>query len=93
VNLVSNPIKTLRVSIIDAVIDGTLGNGIVVTRQQVMSEFNGKFADKYLSVILSNSEIDANQKGYRPFTIRIDEGKYQIHPLELLYRMHDRKLV
>ena len=93
VNLVSNPINTLRKSIIDGVIDGTLGSGIVVTRQQVMSEFNGKFKDNYLSVILSNSEMDANQKGYRPFTIRIAEGKYQIHPVELLYRMRDRKLI
>lgn len=89
----NNPINTLRDSILDAVIDGSLGNGIVVTRQQVMTEFNGKFADNYLSVILSNSEMKSNQSGYKPFTIRIAEGKYQIHPAELLARMRDRGLI
>jgi hypothetical protein len=93
VNFVSNPEKALRELILNAVIDGELGTGLVVTRQQVMEKFKGKFADNYLSTILANSEMGAKTSGYPPFTIRIADGKYQIHPVELLYRMRDRELI
>lgn len=95
VNLVSDPKveQALREQILNAVIDGELGDGLVVTRQQVMEKFKGKFSDNYLSVILANSEMGAKTSGYPPFTIRIDEGKYRIHAVELLYRMRDRGMI
>lgn len=95
VNLVSDPKveQALREQILNAVIDGELGDGLVVTRKQVMEKFKGKFEDSYLSVILSNSEMGAKTSGYPPFTIKHGRGKYRIHPVELLYRMRDRGMI
>lgn len=89
----SKKCKALRELILNAVIDGELGVGLVVTRHQVMEKFKDKYSDKYLSVILANSEMDAKTSGYPPFTIRIEEGMYRIHPVELLYRMRDRGMI
>ena len=83
----------LRMLLLDAVIDGGFGSGIVVSVADLKTTFAGKFKEKTLDTFLSNSEMGALTSGYHRFTIRIDKGLYQIHPVELLYRMRDRKLV
>lgn len=85
--------ESLRNVVLDAVIDGTFGNGIVVSVSELKAKFGGDYSENYLNTFLANSEIGALTAGYRRFTIRIDEGVYQIHPVELLYRMRDRGLV
>lgn len=85
---------SLRNALLDAVIDGTFGKGIVVTVSELKAKFGGgEYRENYLNTFLANSEMGALTAGYRRFTIRIDEGVYQIHPVELLYRMRDRGLV
>jgi hypothetical protein len=86
--------ETLRNVLLDAVIEGKLGNGIIVSTAELKAYVaDGKFSDNYLATFLPNSEMGALTAGYRRFTIRVDEGVYQIHPVELLYRMRDRGLV
>ena len=85
--------EILRNLLLDAVIDGEFGSGIVVSVADLKTTFAGKFKEKKLDTFLSNSEMGALTSGYHRFTIRIDKGLYQIHPVELLYRMRDRKLV
>lgn len=88
------PQDSLRNLLLDAVIDGNFGNGIVVSTAELKAKFaGGDFSDNYLSTFLSSSEVGALTSGYHRFTIRIDEGRYQIHPVELLFRMRDRELV
>jgi len=85
---------SLRSVVLDAVIDGTFGKGIVVSVSELKAKFGGgEYSENYLNTFLANSEMGAWTAGYRRFTIRIDEGVYQIHPVELLYRMRDRGLV
>jgi len=86
--------ESLRNLLLDAVIDGNFGKGIVVSTADLKAKFaGGNFSDNYLATFLPNSEMGALTAGYRRFTIRIDDGMYQIHPVELLYRMRDRGLV
>ncbi len=86
--------ETLRNALLDAVIDGKFGKGLVVSVAELKTYFTESgFSDSYLQTFLPNSEMGALKAGYRRFTIRIGEGVYQIHPVELLYRMRDRGLV
>ena len=85
--------EILRNLLLDAVIDGEIGKGIVVSVAELKSKFFGKFEDSTLDTFLSNSELGALTSGYHRFTIRISKGLYRIHPTELLHRMRDRKLV
>lgn len=86
--------ESLRNVLLDAVIDGGFGNGIVVSTPELKAKFGGgEYSENYLNTFLANSEMGALTAGYRRFTIRVGEGVYQIHPVELLYRMRDRGLV
>ena len=82
---------SLTTDVLDAVIDGNLGNGLVVTRQEVIDYFSGR-PESYTGVILSNSEIDTSDHSpnYDNFTIRISDGIYRIHPEVLAQRFKER---
>lgn len=84
---------SLRNKVLDAVIDGEFGKGIVVSVSELKARFGEEYSVNYLNTFLANSEMEALTAGYRRFTIRVGEGVYQIHPVELLYRMRDRGLV
>ncbi|MBK4998579.1 hypothetical protein IAE37_000855 [Pseudomonas sp. S31] len=84
---------SLRTDVLDAVIDGRLGQGLVVTRQAVIQFFND-IGESYTGVILSNSEMTTGVSSptYDHFTQRIGVGTYRIHPQALLDRMAERGL-
>lgn len=86
---------TLRERFLDAIIDGQLGNGIIVTRQKFMQFFsNDKPATT--GVFLSNSEINTgapHSPTFAHFTLRIVEGRYHIHPQTLQERMQQRGIL
>ena len=89
-------VDSLRNVVLDAVIDGKFGKGIVVSVSDLKAKFGGgegEYSENYLNTFLANSEMGALTAGYRRFTVRVDAGVYQIHPVELLYRMRDRGLV
>jgi hypothetical protein len=84
---------SLRQRLLDAVIDGKIGKGIVVTRAQMLRHFKD---DKptYVGSFLPNSEMDAKEKFgsvAKAFVIRVDTGKYQIHPTAIQERMRERE--
>jgi hypothetical protein len=85
---------TLRERLLDAVIDGHLGHGLIVTRQEVMAHFPSDPAT-YTGVMLSNSEMITGQHSptYDHFTLRVAEACYRIHPLALSERMQTRGLL
>ena len=86
---------TLRQRFLDAVIDGHLGKGITVTRQ----EFMKLFADENPTTtgcFLSNSELitgSPHSPMYTHFTIRMADGQYRVHPEALAARMIDRGIL
>jgi hypothetical protein len=84
---------SLRTNVLDAVIDGYLGKGLVVTRQAVIQLFSD-VAETYTGVFLSNSELTtgASSPTYDHFTQRVGAGTYRIHPQALLDRMNERGL-
>lgn len=78
---------------LDASIDGLLGTGLQVTRQQFMKFFSELPANSS-GTVLSNSEINsANTPTYRKITIRVSDGVYIIHPEALLERMKQHHLI
>lgn len=82
---------SLRTDIIDDFIDGRIGNGKVITRQEIMRRYKGGYAENYLAVILSNSEISRNHSPtYKDFTIRVSDGVYKIHPEIIERRKKER---
>ena len=82
---------SLRTDIIDDFMDGKIGDDKVVTRQEVIDRYRGKYSDKYLSVILSNSEVSRNHSlTYNSFTMRVGAGVYKIHPEIVKKRINDR---
>jgi len=88
---------TLRERFLDAVIDGELGNGLVITRQEFMSHFSDD-NPATTGCFLSNSEIVTGQPHspmYSHFTLRVNEnsGVYRIHPEALNARMVERNLI
>lgn len=85
---------TLRERFLDAIIDGKLGHGIIIERQEFMSYFSSD-NPATTGVFLSNSEINTghpHSPTYVHFTLRVDEGRYRIHPQALLERMHQRSI-
>jgi hypothetical protein len=83
---------SLRQEIIDAVIDGHIGQNGVVTRQEVIRYFRN-YAVSYTGVILSNSELNrGHSPTYETFTQRVGRGQYLIHPEIIAKRRMDRRL-
>lgn len=86
---------TLRDRFLDALINGQLGNGIIVTRQEFMQFFpNDNPATT--GVFLSNSEISTgapHSPTYTHFTLRVQEGQYRVHPQALQERMQQLGLL
>lgn len=84
---------SLRNDVLDAVIDGRLGNGLVVTRQALIQLFSD-ITESYTGVFLSNSEMTTGLSSptYDHFTRRVGVGSYRIHPQALLQRMLEREL-
>jgi len=81
---------SLREDILDAVIDGHIGQNGVVTRQEVIRYFKNH-PESYTGVILSNSEMDRDHSPtYKSFTQRIGNGRYRIHPGIIAQRRADR---
>lgn len=82
----------MRERILDAVLDGSLGRGTVVTRQELMQHFND-VNPAYTGVILSNAEM--NTGGHSPtwehYTQRLGRGVYRIHPDALAERLRERE--
>jgi hypothetical protein len=81
---------SLREEILDAVIDGHIGQNGIVTRPEVIRYFKNH-PKSYTGVILSNSEMDRDHSPtYRTFTQRIGDGRYRIHPEIIAQRKADR---
>lgn len=85
---------TLRNRFLDAVIDGHIGNGIIVTRKQFMDFFAQDNATT-TGCFLSNSEIETgtHSPSYKHFTLRVSEGSYRVHPVALQVRMEQRGIL
>lgn len=82
----------LRERILDAVLDGNLGRGIVVTRQELIKRFPD-VPESYTGVALSNAEMDTatHSPTYEKYTHRIDLGVYRISPMALAERLRERE--
>ena len=86
---------TLRDRFLDALIDGQLGNGIIVTRQEFMRFFSDDNSAT-TGVFLSNSEINtgtSHSPTYTHFTLRVEEGQYRVHPQVIQERMQQRGIL
>jgi hypothetical protein len=84
---------SLRERFLDAIIDGKLGQGIIVTRPQFIQYFKDDPLT-YTGVFLSNSEMDTGQHSdYIHFTLRIGKGIYRVHPVALYERMRERGIL
>ena len=84
----------LRERLLDALIAGQIGHGIVVTRQEFIQHFSD-VGEGYTGVLLSNAEITTappHSPTYKYFTIRLRKGVYLIHPNAILERMQERGL-
>lgn len=85
---------SLRDRMLDAMIDGKLGTGLVVTRQELITFFPDE-NPATTGVFLSNSEIETGKPHsptYKHFTERLAEATYRIHPQALLARLAERGL-
>ena len=83
---------TLRERLLDEMLDGKIGNGLVVTRQEFMEHFTD-VKEATTGVFLSNSEITTgapHSPTYTHFTQRLSEGRYRIHPSALAERLAQR---
>lgn len=83
---------TLRERLLDAMLDGDIGRGLVVKRQELMRHF-ADVNEATTGVFLSNSEITTgapHSPMYTHFTQRLSEGTYRIHPGALLQRLNER---
>lgn len=82
---------TFRDRFLDAVIDGHLGNGIVVTRKDLMDYFPDEKSTA-TGCFLSNSEIHTGSHSptYKHFTTRLSRGCYRVHPEILQLRTKQR---
>ena len=80
----------LRTRVLDAFLDGKLGRGLVVTRQEFIKYFPD-VDDGTTGVFLSNSEIKAVHSPHYPIcTQRLSEAEYRILPSALLERWKER---
>ena len=78
---------------LDAMIDGHLGKGLVITRQELINHFPDD-PETTTGCFLSNSEISSatHSPTYRKMTLRVSNGVYRVHPDALLERMKTRGL-
>ncbi len=86
---------TLRNRFLDAIIDGNLGIGITISRKEFMDFFSNE-NPQTTGCFLSNSEIitgATHSPNYTHFTLRIEEGRYRIHPSAIQARMTERNLL
>ena len=86
---------TLKEIFLDALIDGKIGNGIIVTRKEFMAYFSSENSAT-TGCFLSNSEIKTgvpHSPTFDHFTLRVSSGIYRIHPQIILERMQQRKLI
>jgi transcriptional regulator with XRE-family HTH domain len=81
----------LRQRILDAVLDGKLGTGVVVTRPEVMAYFP-EINKAYTGVVLSNAEMDTGSHSptWEHYTHRIARGVYRVSPTALAERLRER---
>lgn len=85
---------SLRERVLDALIDGELGRGLIVTRQDLMHYF-ARENPATTGVLLSHSESESGvlqRPGQTQFTHRVAEGVYRISPTALAARMQERDL-
>lgn len=84
---------TLRERLLDAMLDGLIGNGLVVTRQEVMNFFSD-VKSSYTGVLLSNAEMETgiHSPTWAKYTNRIEPGTYRIHPDALAQRARERQV-
>lgn len=82
----------LRQRILDAVLDGKLGKGVVVTRQEVIEHFPD-VTKAYTGVVLSNAEMNTGTHSptWEHYTHRIARGVYRIAPTALAERLRERQ--
>ena len=59
---------SLLTHVVDDFIDGKIGNGKVITRQEVINRYKGKYSDTYLASILYHSR----------FTQNVRKGEYRV---------------
>jgi len=84
---------TLRKRLLDAMLDGEFGSGLVVARQEFMRFFDD-VNEATTGVFLSNSEMEtgaAHSPTYTHFTQRVSEGRYRVHPAALAERLAQRE--
>ena len=85
---------TLRNRVLDAIIDGQLGDGIIITRKKLMDYFE-EDNQNTTGCFLSNSEMTTGMHSptYLHFTQRVGVGTYRIHPQAIHKRMQQRGLI
>ena len=82
----------LRERLLDAILDGQLGKGLVVTRQELI-EYFPDVPESTTGVFLSNSEVKTgapHSPTYKHFTERLEEARYRILPSALAERLAER---
>ena len=85
-------IDSLRNAVLDGMLDGFFGKGLIVTRREMGTNFP-EFAKNYTGCFLSNSEMitGTHSPTYKHFTQRITEGVYRVHPEALAARLKERE--
>lgn len=84
--------KSIHDHLLDAMLDGLIGKGLVITRQEVMSFF-ADVKKSYTGVMLSNAELETSESSptWRKYTQRIGKGVYRVHPIALANRLRSRR--
>lgn len=84
---------SLRERLLDAMLEGRIGNGLVITRQEVINYFSD-VKSSYTGVLLSNAEMETgvHSPTWAKYTERIEPGTYRIHPDALAQRARERHL-
>lgn len=84
--------SSIHDSLLDAMLDGQIGKGLIVTRQEVMAFFE-EVKKSYTGVLLSNAEMETSDHSptWRKYTRRIAAGVYRIHPISLANRLKSRR--
>ena len=86
---------SLREDLLDGIINGKIGRGLVVTRKEFVEYFaRSQYSEKYISSFLSDSELGSKHStSYEKFTMQVEEGKYCIDPFAVFQRMKDRGMI